>query len=243
MATPKEDLAALLAVQEVDNKIRQVKEALSALDSGSNLATAYNEGKAAFDRLKATAMKAETEQKDAELQLQTIDAKMVQVNKTLYGGTVTASRELENLQRELDMLERQRGDAEEKVLIAMETVAQSVKQAQKREAFLLAVAAKYKKVRAAYKEQSTTFLEQIKTYEAQRKERVKDVPTPLLEKYDTIRSRRDGVGVVVMLDSGACGGCYTVLSKGLATAIRAGETIEVCEHCGRFLAPAPVAES
>ncbi|GAB4454450.1 MAG: hypothetical protein OHK0029_09040 [Armatimonadaceae bacterium] len=242
MPNPRKDLHALFAVQVVDNKIKKVHDALAALDDGSQFADAYNQRKAEFDRLKSTALKAETNQKDAELRLQSIDAKMVQVNKTLYGGTVTAARELENLQRELDMLERQRSDAEETVLISMETATVALAKAREHEAYLMALATKYKEVRALFKKESATFKKELDGYQAERTDAAKHVPQDLLTKYDAVRKRRDGIGIVYMLDNGACGGCYTLLSKGLASAIRTGESVEVCEFCGRFLA-LPSAES
>src|SRR5689334_9945670 len=98
MSTLLQDLQALLAVQAVDSQIDRTKAALAALDTGATTAAAYNTGKADFDKLRAAALRAQAAQHDAEMHLQSIEAKKADENKKLYSGRVTASRELENLQ-------------------------------------------------------------------------------------------------------------------------------------------------
>lgn len=237
MSTLKENLQSLLTVQTVDSKIQKVKEAIDALDSGAHLSAAYNKGKTDFDRLKATALNAEKEQQEAEERLQNLDTKIQHENELLFSGRITVPRELENLQMELDMLERQRLDAENKVLRIMETASQAVIAARDKEAQLRGLAAKYKAVRAAYKAQRADLDNEMQAHETERAAAAKDVPAELIGRYESIRSRRHGVGVVMMLDNGACGGCYTLLSKGLSAAVRASATMETCEFCGRFLVP------
>jgi len=110
MPTLLEDLHALLSVQAIDTRIERAKSALNTLDSGADIAAVYNAGKAEFDALRAAMVKAQSEQKDAELKLQSLEEKRTEVEKTLYSGGITASRELDSLNMQLDMLERQRGD-------------------------------------------------------------------------------------------------------------------------------------
>ena len=142
MQTLLEDLHALLSVQAIDTRIERAKSALNTLDSGADIAAVYNAGKAEFDALRAAMVKAQSEQKDAELKLQSLEEKRTEVEKTLYSGGITASRELDSLNMQLDMLERQRGDFEETVLKAMDFSNVSLKNAQKAEARLLALAEK-----------------------------------------------------------------------------------------------------
>src|SRR4029079_11104441 len=113
MSTLLQDLQVLLTVQTFDSQIDRGKAALAALDTGTSTAAAYNTGKVEFDKLRTKALKAQAAQHDAEMSLQSIETKKAAANKKLYGGSVTASRELENLQREVEMLERQKGEGEE----------------------------------------------------------------------------------------------------------------------------------
>lgn len=243
MSTLIDDMKTLLALQGVDTQMDRAKAAIAALDSGAPLAAAYNGGKAEFDKLRTAALKAEAGQKDEELHLQSIETKAAQVEKSLYGGSVTASRELENLQKELEMLGRQKATSEEKILIAMEAANIALGKAREKEAQLTSIAAKYKETRAAFKEQSQAFTEELKQLETERAAIASRLDAEVLKKYDGIRARRNGVGATLLLDSGACGACYTVISKELSVAIRLSRTIETCEFCGRFLLPPTVSDS
>jgi predicted nucleic acid-binding Zn-ribbon protein len=237
MSTLIQDLQALLTVQATDSQIDRAKAALAALDTGASTAAAYNTGKAAFDKLKAKALKAQAAQHDAEMHLQSIEAKKANENKKLYSSSVTASRELENLQREVEMLERQKGEAEETVLLAMEEATTSLAAAQTAEADLVALAESYKGIRAAYKTQHTALSTEIATHGEQRTRAAKAVPAPLLARYDAIRARRSGIGAAPLQSDGTCGACHTKLNSNLIDDVRAGQAPQVCEYCGRILVP------
>ncbi len=243
MSTLIEDMKMLLALQAVDTQIDRAKAAIAVLDAGTATAAAYNGGKVEFDKLRTAALKADAAQKDSELHLQSLEEKAAQVEKTLYGGTVTASRELENLQKELEMLGRQKAAAEEKILMAMETANYALTLAREKEAQLTSLAAMYKGTRTAFKEQHLALTEELKKHEAERASILANLVPELLTKYEGVRARRNGIGVTILLDSGACGACYTVVSKELSVAIRLSRTLEACEFCGRYLLPPTVSDS
>ena len=232
-----DDLHALLAVQETDTQILRAQAALAALDTGSALAAAYNAQKTEAERLHAQAVHAQADQRDAELRLAGIETKAAQVNKTLFGGTVSSPRELENLQHELEMLGRQTGDAETRVLEAMETAGEQKTAAERAEAELAALAERYRVVRVAFKERHAALSKEIAAHGAARAARIRAVPAALLARYDGIRAKRSGVGAAEMDASGSCGACHTRLSSSRVDAARAARTVELCEHCGRILIP------
>ncbi|MEI6432735.1 MAG: C4-type zinc ribbon domain-containing protein [bacterium] len=237
MPTLLEDLHALLSVQAIDTRIERAKSALNTLDSGADIAAVYNAGKAEFDALRAAMVKAQSEQKDAELKLQSLEEKRTEVEKTLYSGGITASRELDSLNMQLDMLERQRGDFEETVLKAMDFSNVSLKNAQKAEARLLALAEKYKKVRAAYKQQAVKVAADVSEIEKERVGLITGITPTVLGRYDTIRMKRKGIGIALMGTDGACGACHTKLSSNLRDDVLVMKQPMTCEHCGRLLAP------
>jgi predicted nucleic acid-binding Zn-ribbon protein len=237
MTTLREDLQQLLAVQEVDTRIDRVKAAMAALDTGATLADSYNTGKMSFDQLKSSAIHAQTEQKDAEMRLQTIESKMAQVNKDLYGGKITASRELKNLQSEFEMLERQKSDAEEKVLLAMEAATLSLTSAQSAENHLKQVAEKYKTVRNLYKQKQAELSTELVQYEKERVITAAPVSPSLLARYNTVRAKRKGLGAAPLSPDGSCGACHTQLNTSLINGVRDAVTVHTCEYCGRILVP------
>ena len=237
MSTLKEDLQNLLTVQEIDTRIDRIKTALAAVDTGNDLAARFNTGKIAFERQKAEAVKAQATQKDVELALQTIEAKIAKVNGDLYGGTITAARELKNLQSEVEMLERQKTEAESKVRGAMETAKFFFDAAQKAESGLRTLADHYKQVRGDYKQKHAELSAELVAQEKERAKAIKPIGAIALARYDTVRAKRKGIGVALLPPDGSCGVCHTHLNSALVNAVRAAETIQTCEYCGRILVP------
>lgn len=233
-----DDLNALLSVQAVDSKILRAQAALAGLDTGAALAAAYNTQKADAERLRTAATKALAEQHDAEMRLQSIEDKTAQVQKTLFSGTVTGARELENLQKETEMLGRQRGDAETRVLEAMEIATEQTARAERAEKTLSETANQYRTVRAAFKERHALLSGDLAVLDRERKAAAESVPPALLARYDAIRAKKSGIGAARCEDDGTCGACHTLLNTNLADAVKAAATIEICDQCGRILVPA-----
>lgn len=238
----REDLHALRAVQTVDEKIQRARNAIAGLDTGVALADTYRAADIEAKTLRAAATKAQAEQHDAEMRLQSIEAKRAQTEKTLFSGTVTGPRELENLQKEIDMLKRQQSDNEERVLLAMDTASEAAEAAEKAEAVVAGLARKYRAVRAAYKERHAALSTEIAADEQERAKAAKPVPAPLLARYDSIRVKKGAIGAADLLDDGNCGACRTRISGLLSDAVKAAVTVELCEHCGRILIPGAARE-
>jgi predicted nucleic acid-binding Zn-ribbon protein len=76
---------------------------------------------------------------------------------------------------------------------------------------------------------------------------VPNVPASLLKKYDAIRVKRHGVGLVLVID-GCCQGCNIRLPPQLYNILQRGDSVEQCPACLRvilwehFLEPPPAEE-
>jgi predicted nucleic acid-binding Zn-ribbon protein len=56
----------------------------------------------------------------------------------------------------------------------------------------------------------------------------------VLKKYEYIRARRDGIGLVVLAE-GTCQGCHMQLPAQMYNELQRGDRIEVCPSCQRIL--------
>lgn len=234
----RDDLLSLLALQGIDSQLERAKATLAAADNGASALAAYNAQKKIAEGLRATATKAQSEQKDAELKLESIETKRKQVNKTLYGGSVSGSRELENLQKELEMLGRQKVTAEDVVLETMEAAAAAVATAEAAEKEQLACASRFKKTRAAFEAKSKELTAEIATLQAPRDAAAKEVShKDLLARYDLLRGKKQGIGCSAVSQDDTCGACHTRVNSQSAYAARLGEEVTLCEHCHRILTP------
>lgn len=235
-----DDLQALLAVQAVDARIGRAQATQRALDTGAALSEEYGRVKAEAEALRSAAGKAQATQRDAELHLQSLEAKAADIQKKLFSGKVTASKELENLQKEVEMLGRQRNEAETQVLEAMEPAGSQTAAANEAQAGLARLADRYRQVRVAYKERDAALAAEIAAAEKERARAAKQVSPAVLARYDAIRGKKNGVGAAALSPDGTCGACHTRIGSGLAVA--AAASVELCEYCGRILVPAPPTE-
>ncbi len=231
-----DDLKALLQLQLIDTRIDRLKAAIAALDTGAQVAASYSLKKSEAVEKRSVANKAQAAQHDAELKLASIEAKASQVNKTLYGGTVTGSRELDNLQKELEMLARQKSTVEDEVLVVMEIASEAVAAADTAESELAALAQEYRTVRTAFQLRQEELSGQVERLAPDRDAALQAVANPeLLGRYDQIRSKRGGVGAALLGPDASCGACHTSVSSQQVERAQAGTQVNLCENCGRIL--------
>jgi predicted nucleic acid-binding Zn-ribbon protein len=123
---------------------------------------------------------------------------------------------------------------EDEILAVMEgidTEDKKVKEAEKtakaQEGTLLAQIKTIESERAA-------LLEKAQTQKAQRDEFAKTLPRPLLERYDVIREKGDGVAIVPM-ENATCGGCNMKMSPAKANDVKKAKDMVLCDSCTRIL--------
>ncbi|MGD8858968.1 MAG: C4-type zinc ribbon domain-containing protein [Myxococcales bacterium] len=69
---------------------------------------------------------------------------------------------------------------------------------------------------------------------AGREELAAKVPKQILRRYEMVRSKRAGLGAVVVRGD-VCTGCHTALTPSQSIAVKRGETFEQCPRCNRLL--------
>jgi predicted nucleic acid-binding Zn-ribbon protein len=177
-----------------------------------------------------------TRQEAAERELKLTEDRVVQVNRRLYGGTVTASRELQAMSEDVEGLKKRASELEDKALGLME----------EREPFDTELALLDGKIAELTDRRGGT-LERLSAAEseadasiagltAQHPGAVAAVPQPLLTAYDRLRSRLGGVAVARLV-GGRCDGCHLSLPAMELDRIRhqSAGSLETCEQCGRIL--------
>ena len=144
-------------------------------------------------------------------------------------------REVENLQKEIEALRRQRAGLDERILELWELVPPAKEAADKIEK---AIADKktelgeYQKKVVLAKHQLES---EFKKQSSLRPEVAKLVPPAMLSRYDAIRQKHGGVGMAqINRQKGACGACGMQLpTKAIESAKE--ERMVTCEACHRLL--------
>lgn len=230
----KDALMALYTLQEVDMALAVARQTLDGLDRGDVERAAAETARTLFQRLTKTLHDTSADLTDAELELQSVEQKKKQYEDKLYGGRVTNPKELTSMQEEIEALGRQRGRLDERILVLMDQVENIKAQVQDAREKLAAAEAALSRKEAAYRDAYREISERIAGLEERRDQAAKALPVALLKRYEAIRAQRGGVGAA-RIEGGVCSVCRTSLPTNLVRRVQAGETVELCENCGRIL--------
>ncbi len=240
----KEQMRLLYSLQQADSELDLLKKQFGAIDIGlaeqARVETAAAAQKETSVHLKGlTAML-----HDLELEIQGLATKRAEVETKLYSGSITNAKELQAMEAEIAMFDRQRTTLDEKVAsLQEEKEAAAASEAITKKALSVARAALKAKVTAARElaSQMSGQAQKLSQRRNQREEEARAASPSLLKRYQAIRNNRSGIGVVVIEDGNACGGCKLGLPSSCVAAVRDGFAPQVCDNCGRLLCEAAVA--
>lgn len=235
MPTVPETLNALYAVQQKDTLIQRAKKAQSALDNGTAAAAASTEAHAEAARRTSAAHTLTGELKDSELKLETLETKRKNYQQKLYQGSITNARELANMEKEIDMMGRQRSDLDGRVLELMEETEEAREAQTLAEAKAAEAEEHHKQTVAAYQARYKTLDQELVGLNAERQAGAALVEDQAaFKRYETLRAKPGGVGIA-KIEAGNCGGCHMTLSSTVIKTVKENAAIQTCENCGRML--------
>lgn len=233
-----EELAKLRALQKIDTQIYQREQTLKALDSGEALKQNAIALLKRHDAAVATLHKVEGEQKDRDLELKGLEAKKKAVHEKLYSGRINNPKELENLEKDENMIAHQISSVEDALLELMEAVESATKDEAEVGRALAIAKRKWQETVARTKAETERLTKEIAALRPQRASQAATITDRLLlRRYDEIRQHRDGIGLAAT-DSGICSACHIKLTPQFIDALVEGVEVVLCENCGRILAPA-----
>jgi len=234
-----DDLRALLALQDLDTHIGQETHHKAALPQRAELAQLERSlAQLRNARAGVGAVRSEigSRQELAEKELKATEDRVALVNTRLYGGTVSASRELQAMAADVEGLKKRISDLEDKALALMEEREPLDEQVSQLDAQVELLEERQRALRKSLAEDEAELNTALAQLSAQRPPLVAAVPASLLPTYDRLRSRLGGVAVS-RLTGGRCDGCHLALPAVELDRIRHHDAgaLEYCEQCGRIL--------
>ncbi len=230
---------SLLDVQSHDTTLAQLHHRLSHLPE-HDVVVALEQAIADLERSEAPvrAQEAALSKRQAafEAQLHDVDTKITSADRALFGGVVTATRELQALEADLVSLRRRRNELEDlelEVLMEREPIdAQLARGAADLESTLARLA----QAREAEVAARAAIETQAHATGAARAQAAATVEAGLLARYEAIRAKNNGIGVARLV-GGICGSCRLQLASVELDRIRAlsAEALVTCEECSAIL--------
>jgi len=233
------ELELLLVLQDLDTRIDQEKHRRATLPARSELSdieATIAQKLAEKSSLVSQRDEVGARQAEAERELQATEARMAQVHSKLYSGQVTATRELQAMAADEELLRKRGSELEDRALMFMEERDPLDAQVVSLDAELAELemrrADAAKALRSAEREVDAVLVE----LEGKRLSAKAAVPPKLLATYESLRDRLAGVAVARLV-GGRCDGCHLSLPSMELDRIRrqAAGSLVFCEQCGRIL--------
>lgn len=227
----------LLALQVLDSEIGKLLQEREALDHGERVERALAVRQGRLDSTERRLHGLQVEQRNAELESKGLEEKKHATSRRLYEGRITAPRELQTLEMEIAMLERQRQRLDESILRRMEELENAQKAVDTARAAVEEAEKALRVIRRRYEKAKERIEAALATQQPERERLAARIEPDVLRRYDEIRRRNYNVAAV-RIENGACGGCRMKVGAALLRRMTSGDSYVYCESCTRFLFPA-----
>jgi uncharacterized protein len=235
---PQGPAETLLALQDIDTAITQLLHQRAHLPERAAEATERGAVETARTKMALVAERRQAladAQTGLERSLRELDARATDLAAKLPRTTVV--REAEALMAEQRTVRQQVSAIEDEELVLLEEdEALDAEDAVHRTDLAAAEERLARAVEARERAEAVVDAE-LAERRAEREREAAPLPADLLERYDRLRARHDGVAVARLV-GGRCDGCHLLLAQAALERIRNAPPDEVveCEECGRLLA-------
>jgi hypothetical protein len=232
-------LEGLLAVQERDTEVDQLRHRRATLPARTTLADLEKAGAALAARAAAVGdERGRVEDRRAELEKEVteLEQRLKDLDRRMRSGEVTATRELTAMVEQSESLKRRRSDLEDEeleLMVALEPLDAELADASQRQAEL---GQQMDGLRLEVSHAEDEIDEELASAAERRASAVSGLPDSLMVTYERLRQRLGGVGAARLVGS-SCSGCHLVLSATEVDRVRREppDALILCEQCGRIL--------
>lgn len=224
----------LLRLQQTDIELDTCRARLMAIEATLGDAPAVRAAQHTREAAEAQFTAARLALKNIELDVQTLNEKIADADKRLYGGRITNPKELNDLQKDIESLKRQRGGLEEQQLEALIAAEAAETQLHAGQTAVHKAEAEAAKTQGDLLEERATLTARVETLEAEREAMQAPIPADDRELYEKLRPVKRG-RAVSRLDDGNCSACGVAPSSSRSQDARQGNALILCGNCGRIL--------
>lgn len=234
-------LDALLCLQDTDLAIDVLRARRAGLAERGELEALLAQTAAVEDQRRAVVTErdeTQREEKRLDDEAQSVAAKAAEVDRKLYSGTVSAPKELQALQADLDALAAHRRQIEDRELDVMEQREALDARIAELDAGLAPMQAEADRLRSAIAAAEADIDAQLAEHATTRATQAAEIDATLLADYEQRRARNRGVGAARLVGP-TCQACRLSIPASELDVIRRDPlgAIHICDNCGAILVP------
>lgn len=163
------------------------------------------------------------------------------MDKRMRMNRIKNTKELQALQREIELMRQTNGDLEEDLIKIMQEIDAVKAQIQTKQSEMAAMREAWQKNQDELQVEISGIDAAVSEAATRRQSIASQVTGDLISRYELIFSRRGGTAVVEVT-GGICQGCYMNLPPQLWNEIIRNEKVHLCPSCQRILFVKPAAE-
>jgi predicted nucleic acid-binding Zn-ribbon protein len=225
--------STLYALQQIDSELDARHAQLADVEARIGESEALAALATALEETRSQMAGVQRRVRDAEAEVQQHESHVTEIEKKLYGGRVRAPRELEDLQKDVEAVQRQKRVAEDRELEAMVDLETLQTQAADQQAELTRLTREWEEEQAALRDRRTALQTDIARLSEQSEAQARQVEAGALAQYRAMREKRPLAVVAVI--QGQCQGCRIGQPMTLLQRARNPELLVNCASCGRIL--------
>ena len=229
----------LLELQEHDTRIDQLRHRRANLPERAELAqveTARRTLDARSAEVQARRDEHGAHQAALEEQIESSKKRRAELERRMYGGTVTAGRELQAMDEEVRHLGRHVSELEDREIEVMEALEPLDATLQANEIERDSLDGRAGELRGAIADAEKEIEVELQAELTPRQPLADALPPELLVRYEALRTKLGGTGAARLVGN-SCSGCHLTLPAMEVDRIRkaAPDAVITCDNCGRIL--------
>ena len=172
--------------------------------------------------------------RDLDLEIKGLVEKIKTTDEMLYSGKVRNTKEMQDMQHEIESLKKRQSQREDEMLEVMVHVEEAqavVEEAQKQLKQVMVLAAGSK---VDLHDEQERLTGEVRKLEAMRGTAAQVVEAAALQKYESMRVTKRGQPISLMVDGG-CKLCGVQQTNNIVVKVREGKELVPCIGCGRIL--------
>jgi predicted nucleic acid-binding Zn-ribbon protein len=238
-SSPSEAFSILLELQQHDTTIDQLRHRSRTLAERAELEEVHSrlrELRRRFDEVRARHSVVSESLKELAGQVDAAKLRKADIERRLYGGSVTSARDLQAMDGEVHHLVQHVDELEERQLELMEQLDPLDAEIDEIDDELDVLDKSASELRERIEDAEVTIEAEITVESSSRENAAARLPPDLLTHYETIRARLGGVGAARLVGN-TCGGCHLALPAVEVDRIRKApaDSLITCDQCGRIL--------
>ena len=226
-------LSALLTIQKVDLKIRTFEERINRLSKQrSQVQKTLADEEASHQKHVEKFEELRKRSQDLNAEADSLDEQIRTYQKQLDDGMISF-KEMEAFREQIALNKTKMEEAEEEGIKLLDEVEAETAKMKEREASFAQWKSRIDEEFQEIDEDIAMNREKIEKAQADRSQRLSNVDTVYLEKYEQLLKAVDDP--IASIAEGSCNGCNITLSKSTLERARAADGMVTCENCNRLI--------